>query len=344
MKRVVIGSTRRSAGKTSLILGLTQSLGGSCGYIKPFGDRLIYRKKRLWDHDAAVLAQILKLEHNPEDITIGFEHPKLTFMYDHESTVAKLEQMAETVGAQRDWLLVEGGHDLGYGASVFLDPIAVVRALRGRLVIVAGGDPEDVVDDTVFLKKYVQLDGVDFAGVVVNKIKEPDDFDASYRRRIEEFGVPILGVIPYVPELSFRSLQNILDTLFAKIIAGEAGMHRVVQHIMVGATAVAEAISRELARRQGALVITSGDRADVIVAALQANAAGIVLTNNMLPPATLVAQANERGTPMLLVAHDTFQAAKLVDDMEPLATADDVDRRERLGRLVREHVDLSALA
>jgi hypothetical protein len=53
MKNIVIGSVSENAGKTSFVVGLARAINGKFGYLKPFGDRLIYRKKRLWDHDAA---------------------------------------------------------------------------------------------------------------------------------------------------------------------------------------------------------------------------------------------------------------------------------------------------
>ena len=87
MKNIIIGSVSENAGKTSFIVGLGQ--GHECqkfGYLKPFGDRLIYRKKRLWDYDAALITNIFGLEQSSEDMTIGFEHSKLRYMYDEAST------------------------------------------------------------------------------------------------------------------------------------------------------------------------------------------------------------------------------------------------------------------
>ena len=74
MKTIVVGSTHKSAGKTSLIVGLAKAAGKPAGYMKPLGDRLLYRKKRLWDYDAALVTNVFGLEDNPEDMTIGFEH------------------------------------------------------------------------------------------------------------------------------------------------------------------------------------------------------------------------------------------------------------------------------
>ncbi|MHB9098682.1 MAG: AAA family ATPase, partial [Syntrophales bacterium] len=49
MDTIVVTSLRQSAGKTSIIIGITKSLNKKIGYIKPFGERFLYRKKRLWD-------------------------------------------------------------------------------------------------------------------------------------------------------------------------------------------------------------------------------------------------------------------------------------------------------
>ena len=81
MKPVVVGSLTRSAGKTSVIIGLARAGGQPFAYLKPFGDRLLYRKKRQWDYDAALLANLFRLEEIPELITLGFDHSKLRFMF-----------------------------------------------------------------------------------------------------------------------------------------------------------------------------------------------------------------------------------------------------------------------
>ena len=81
MDRLVVTSMRQSGGKTTAIIGLGKALNKRIAYIKPFGDRMIYSKKRLWDHDAMLLMHVLGIKENPEDITLGFEHSKLKYMY-----------------------------------------------------------------------------------------------------------------------------------------------------------------------------------------------------------------------------------------------------------------------
>jgi len=99
MKSLIVGSMDGNAGKTSLIIGLAKATGRSFGYIKPLGDRLVYRKKRVWDYDASLMTKIFGMTHNPEDITAGFEHLKLRFKYDEAGAKDRVLAMAEAVGA-----------------------------------------------------------------------------------------------------------------------------------------------------------------------------------------------------------------------------------------------------
>jgi hypothetical protein len=95
-----------------------------------------------------------------------------------------------------------------------------------------------------------------------------------------------------------------------------------------------------LFKKEDKLIITGGDRTDMLLAALDTDTAGIVLTNNIVPPPSVISKAADRGIPLLLVSFDTFQTAKKIDDSEPLLTKDDTDRIALLKTLVEEHVSL----
>jgi BioD-like phosphotransacetylase family protein len=61
MEKVVIASMRKGAGKTSTIVGIAGALNRKMAYVKPFGDRMLYRKKRLWDYDSALISSLFGL-------------------------------------------------------------------------------------------------------------------------------------------------------------------------------------------------------------------------------------------------------------------------------------------
>lgn len=338
MDRLVVASTRKNSGKTSLIVGLAKTLGGNLGYLKPFGDRLYYRRKRLWDYDSALMTDIFGLEEDPEDMSIGFEHSKIRYMYDEETIKEKLSGMISDVEGRKDMLFVEGAKDLTYGAFVNLDVISIARYIDGKLLIVVSGSNEIIMDDLSFVKKYVDMACVDFKGVVINKVQDIEDFKDTYLDSIQKMGIDVIGIIPNRPELTYLSVSYLADRLFAKVIAGEGGLNYVVKNIFIGAT-VDAALRDHIFKKEGKLVITSGDRSDMIIAALESNTSCIVLTNNIMPASRIISKASECGIPLLLVSEDTYQIAKQIDSIEPVLTKGDTEKIDLLEQLGKKYLN-----
>jgi len=348
MKKIVVGSIRESAGKTSVIVGFAKASGTKFGYMKPFGDRLLYRKKRLWDHDAALLTALFRLDEDPGEISIGFEHPKLRFMYDEAATSAKLNELVERVRVsasdeQRDIIFIEGGRDISYGSSVHLDSFAIARNLNAQLLLVAAGDENIILDDLRFLKESVDLKEIDFLGVIINRVLDPDDFKTSHMHEIEDMGIPILGILPEMPELGHFSVRFLAERLLAKVVAGEEGLDRPIRNIFVGAMSASVAQNNPLFHKEEKLIITSGDRADLILAAIEQNTSGIILTNNVFPPSNIISRAESKNVPLILVPFDTYRTVKMIDGMEPLLTPGETKKVELLGRTIEECVNIDKM-
>mgnify|MGYP005839966921 FL=1 len=343
MDKIVIASSRESAGKTSIIVGLAKALGKTYGYIKPFGDRLLYRKKRLWDYDAALVTQVLGLHENPEDITIGFEHSKLRYMYDEVRIGEKVKELVANTSKNKDVLFVEGGKDLSYGVSVHLDAVTLAQNIGGKLVVVVSGNDDAIVDDIMFIKNYVGLGKVDFRGVIINKVHDLEDFNATYLPAIEKTGVKVLGIVPLQPDLKNFTVGYLSECLFAKVIAGEGGLNNVVKTIFVGAMSTNEAMRNPLFNKENRLIVTSGDRSDMVLASLDQNTIGILLTNNILPPSNIISKASEMNIPLLLVPSDTYQVARQIDAMEPLLTRDNTENINLLAELIKKNVKIKEI-
>ncbi len=343
MVTIIIASTREGAGKTSVIAGMASATDKKCGYIKPFGDRLIYRRKKNWDYDANLIVNILGLEEEPENISLGFNHSKLRYVYDEEATRKTCLEMAGKIGKGKDLLFVEGGKDLTYGASIHLDSIALAKYLDGRLVIVVSGDSDTVIDDVRYLNKYVATSDVKFAGVIINKVKDLEEFENIFLRQISSMGVNVLGVIPFKDQLTHFTMNYLAENLFAKVIAGEKGLGNVVKNVFVGAMSTDESLRNPLFNKENKLLITSGDRSDMILAALESDTVGILLTNNILPPANIITRASERNIPLLLVANDTYLVAKQIDKMEALLTKESEQEIDLLAQLVSKYIKLDEL-
>ncbi|NTW06715.1 MAG: AAA family ATPase [Syntrophaceae bacterium] len=340
MDKFVITSMRQSAGKTSLIIGLAKALNKKIGYLKPFGARLLYKRKRLWDYDAALLTNILNLDENPEDMCIGFHHSQLLYSLDEKTTAIKLNTCINNISEDKKMIFVEAGKDIFYGTSVYLDAVSLTKTLEGQLLVVVSGDDDTIVDDICFLAKYIRLDGINFAGIIINKVADIEDFNNVYLPRIRQMSVPVLGVIPSIPELTYFSTRYLAERMFAKVLAGESGLNREVRNIVVGSMGTDKAIKSPLFQGHHQVLITSGDRSDLILTSLQNDAAAVVLTNNIVPSSFILSKADNMGIPLLLVATDTYETAKQIDKIEPLPTSNDTEKIAIMEKMIMENVNL----
>ena len=320
MKPLVIGSLNQSAGKSSVIIGMAKALGKSFAYLKPFGDRLLYRKKRQWDYDSALLTNLFKLDEIPELITLGFDHSKLRFMYTQETISQKLTEMADLVKPDHDLFFVEGGRSMTFGCSVHLDPVALATCLDAQLVLVLRGNEVNMGDQLAFLKQNLDTERVNFAGVILNKVKDLDDYEMSHKVDLESHGLPILGVLPYQQVLTEYPVSYLAEQVFARVIAGEAGMNRQVRNTFVATTGVQSALRNPEFTGEGTLVVTSGDRSDMILAALDADTAGILLTDEVMPPVNIISAAEDKGIPLLLVRQSTAKIGRKLAELDSLLT------------------------
>ena len=340
MKKFIFTSLNKNAGKTGIIIGLGKAVNQKIGYLKPFGDRLLYRKKRLWDYDSAVISKIFNIDESPEGMSLGFDHSKLRYMYDESVILEKINTMISEIPSDTAVLFIESGKNIMHGVTVNLDALKIAKAADAKLIVVVSGDSDDIADELLYFKQHTSLQGIDFAGVVVNKVKDVDDFKMVYEDILNKIGINILGVIPYEAELTYPSVQLISDMLMAKVVSGEKALGQVVREVFVGAMSGDAAQRIEKFKNKNKLIITAGDRSDMILAAIETQCVGIILTNNILPQPNIIALASEKEVPLLLVHSDTHKAAKKIDQMVPLVDSADLKKIETLEESIKHYTTL----
>ena len=343
MDKLVVTSMQQGAGKTSVIIGLAKALNKKAGYMKPFGERLIYRKKKLWDYDAALIANIFGMEESGETMSIGFHPAKLMSMLDEEMTKQKLFELMSLAGNKKDIVFIEAGKDITYGSSVYLDALSLAQYLDAGLLVVASGNEDTIFDDIIFLKKRIQMEKVKLRGIIINKVANISEFNDIYLPKIKQLDVNVLGVIPYYKELPFFSVNYLAERLFAKIIAGENNINGIVENVFIGSVSVSAACKEPEFQTKNKIVITSGDRSDMIIAALDSQSTAVILTNNILPQSNIIAKAEKMFIPLLLVSLDSYQTAKQIDALEALPTKDDKEKIALIEKMISEHVDIKKL-
>jgi hypothetical protein len=327
-------------GKTTLIIGLAKALQKKIGYIKPFGDRLLYRKKRLWDYDTALMNSIFGLEQDPAEMSIGFDHARLLYIFDEETIKKKVLDLQEVASTDKELLFVESGKEISYGVSIYLDAISLTKSLGAELVIVISGKEETIVDDIIFLKNHINLGKVNLKGIIINKVPNLEDFINIHLPKIHMLDINVLGVIPHYEELPQFTVNFLADRLFARVITGESFLNRPVRNIIVGSMSANAAKNSAYFLEKNKVVITSGDRNDMIATALESDTSAIVLTCNIEPAPELISKASERQIPLLLVSPDTYQIAKQIELIEPLLQTDDNDKILLIEEMIKKYVKL----
>lgn len=336
---VMVTSTRTSAGKTTVALGLAMNSGaGRPGYFKPLGDQMMYEKKLLCDEDAALFSGLFGIEC-PGRLTLGFD-PKQVAAKAGKGRL--LEDAFIKASEGRALTLVESARNFSYGRSIGLDAISMAKHLGLDLLLVADGDPDIVFDKCSIVAEMCARRKQSIRGIIINKAEESvlPEMKATARRCESEFGVPVLGIVPDDPVIRKLVVETLAEKLHAKVVAGFRGLSNEVKFIVVGAMSAETATTKSAFHREGKLVITGGDRADFILKAIESRSAGILLTNNVVPHPSILSQADEKQIPILSISNDTFTAAKLVERIQPETKAADKAKAEAIKKSVRKNVDV----
>ena len=85
------------------------------------------------------------------------------------------------------------------------------------------------------------------------------------KKALEKKGLKLFGVIPYVALLSTFTVAQVTETLDSEVISGKENLHRRILNTLVGAMTPHEALTYF---KEGSLIITPGDREDIILASL----------------------------------------------------------------------------
>ena len=96
---------------------------------------------------------------------------------------------------------------------------------------------------------------------------------------------------------------------------------------------------RYFQKAKNELVITGGDRTDIVFAALEAGARAIILTGNLYPSVKIFPRADELAVPLILVPYDTYTTLQILQGIVGKIRPEDQKRIDRAKKIVAENVD-----
>src|SRR5690242_15723685 len=326
--RVFIAATRQNDGKTTASLGLLaamQKFYPRIGYIKPVGQRFVEIEEQKIDEDTVLMDHVYRLNCPLLDMSPIAVEPDFTRKYlqssNNEALVKKIQKAFDRVAWEKDFVLCEGSGHAGVGSVFDLSNAQVAKILGAKVIIVTQGGIGKPIDEVALNQALFEKEGVEIVGVIINKVigTKLDYVSEFARRGLKRKGLELLGVLPHERILPKPTLELIRDELKAELLSAPTGLHNLVDDVVVGAMGAQNAMSYF---KRGVLVITPGDREDIITAAWTVLAArtdermaGIVLTGNLRPSATIMKIISTMPIPVLLTAQDNYEVASIVHDL-----------------------------
>ena len=347
LRSLYIASTQGSGGKTTISVGLCLALrrrGLNAGYFKPVGTLASHLTGELLDEDAGFVADLLGLDDALSDVCpVVLDEDALhdVLAGSDVDAMSRVRGAYDRIRAGKDLVVCEGLGEIWQGRFLRTSGAEVVAQLDLETLLVAKFAGARLLDDIIYVKDALKehLLGVLFNMVPESRLGVVRD---QYTQFLAKSGVTSYGALTSNSRLSAVSVAEIVEALKGTYVCGDQYGDRLVETYMIGAMSPEHAL-RYFQLTPNKVVIVGGDRAEIILTALDTPTVAVVLTGNYVPSPAVLARAEERGVPLVSVESDTVTAA---DDLRRLFGRLRVKERSKIdliAELIDEFVDLDRL-
>lgn len=321
-----------------------QAEGFKVGFMKPMGFRAIRDKDTVTDVDAKFLKDLLNLEDPLSDMVPVFLTPLLiqqALTGIGEDLPKKVLKSFSSIAENKDAVVLQGALTAPQGALLQLSGYDLSELLDSKVLLVERYDDAFQVDNVLEAKHHF---GDRLLGVIFNMIPplRKSFVDELIRPYLENKGVPLLGSLPEDRVLKSTSIRDLAETLQGQVLTGESHLDDLVENVMVGAMSQEHALSF-FRKRFNQVIVTGGDRSDIQLAALEANARCIILSGNLYPSRIIMSKAEEMSIPLILVEDDTLTAAEKAELLIRSARTHETKKLDRLKELMDIYVDFDRI-
>ncbi|MFB4393576.1 MULTISPECIES: phosphate acetyltransferase [unclassified Pseudomonas] len=353
MQTFFIAPTDFGVGLTSISLGLVRTLergGLKVGFFKPIaqhhpGDtgperssELVARTHGIKPPTPLSLAQVERMLGDGQLDELLEE-------------IIRLYQQA-CVG--NDVVVVEGmvpTRHASYAARVNLH---LAKSLDAEVILVSAPENEVLSELSGRVELQAQLFGgprdPKVLGVILNKVRTEESMGAFAARLREHSPLlrgndfRLLGCIPYQADLNAPRTRDVAELLGAQVLNAGDYEQRRMNKIIICARTVANTVPL---LKPGTLVVTPGDRDDIILAVSLAAIngvplAGLLLTSDSKPDPRILELcrgALQAGLPILSVSTGSYDTANQLNSLNREIPVDDRERAEVITDFVASHLD-----
>ncbi|GGZ93947.1 phosphate acetyltransferase [Streptomyces bluensis] len=349
-RSVYVTGIDRGDGRQVVELGVMELLTRQVDRVGVFRPLVHHTPDRLFE----LLRSRYRLTQDPATV-YGLDYHEASTLQAEQGTdelVSTLVGRFHQVARDYDVVLVLG---TDFADTQFPDELALNARLANEfgasvipVVGARGQTAESVLAETRNAYRAYEGLGCDVVAMVTNRVAADDrvDIQVGLASRLD---VPAY-VLPDEPALSAPTVAQITHALGGKVLLGDdSGLARDALNFVFGGAMLPTFLN---ALTPGCLVVTPGDRADLVVGALAAHSAGtppiagVLLTLNERPSDEILTLASRLapGTPVVAVEPGSFATASELFAMEGKLSAATPRKAETALGLFERHVDTTELA
>lgn len=354
-KGLYIATLEPHSGKSLISLGLMRALLGKTvkvGYFRPIISDTREGKK---DNHIDTVLKYFDLQLQYDD---AFAYTRSQVI--QKKNEGKSGEILDTIirkykklEDEYDFVLVEGSDFSGEGSVFEFDEnVLIAKNLGLPVIIVASGQgktKEALMGSLqmayqTFIRKDVRV-----LAMVSNKIELPNlPVATSGMREFLPDDVAVFA-IPLIDTLANPTLKEITEVLNGRILFGEEFLDNQSGSFNVGAMQLRNYLKH---LKNESLVITPGDRADIILGALQANISsnyprisGIILTGGLIPEDSIIQliEGLSQVVPIISVEDGTFNVTNRVGAIKSNIYADSTQKIEASVNTFEKYISIDPL-
>ncbi len=354
-KRLFIAATQQNDGKTTVSLGIFGALRktqGRIGFIKPVGQRFVEIEGHKIDEDTVLIDQTYGIGSPLEAISPIAVEPDFTRKFIQQSNtdmlVRRIQNSFDRAAWEKDFVIIEGTGHAGVGSVFDLSNARVAKLLDSKAILVTQGGIGRPIDEIALNRAVFEKEGVELIGVIMNKVHlEKYEHVVDFARRgFERLGIELLGSIPADPLLTHPTLGQVCKAVKGEFVNARTSSRRLVRHTLIGDMGTGYLLTLF---RPGTLLVTPGDRDDVVLAALSHTGkhprgiCGLVLSAGHLPHESVMKLIRESELPVITSPLDSYSIASKLNSMTVKTLPGDNEKIQRIQSLVEQHVDVARI-
>ncbi len=358
VKNLYIIGTEPRTGKSAIALGVMQMLLRDIQRVAFFRPIISGGKPGKKDHDINLILSQFYLNQRYED-TFAYtlnEARDIVNRGDHDLLVETILAKYKSLEQRFDFVLCEGTDFLGSDSAFEVDINAEIAANLGAPALLVtnaqGKSADDIISSTQLAIDSFEEKGLDILATIINRAEvENDNYVlSSLSCKFRSSHECLHYVIPEEPSLGKPTVNDVAKWLDAEVLYGAEQLDGLVDDYVVAAMQVGNFLDY---LEKGSLVITPGDRSDVVLScyasrlsASYPDVAGIVLTGG-IGPARNIRKLIEGWTgipmPVLLTKGHTMKTARVLMDLYGRIDAEDQKKIATALGTFEAHVDTNEL-